>query len=190
MANLFLYHYESKWIRDLRKKDLQKARKFGHTFRFIDDLLTINDGGIFQDSIKDIYPEELQLNLEGSGDFLSYLDLELKKVNHRIDIKLFDKRDAFPFSIVRLPYVSSNMPTNMFYFSISAEVLRIGRICSNFDNFISSVEPVIVRALKQGAHVKGLEKSLKKVYGRHEILKGFGANAQLFANILVSLNKS
>ena len=121
---------------------------------------------------------------------MSYLDLELKKVNRRIDIRLFDKRDAFPFSIVRLPYASSNMPTNIFYSSISVEVLRIGRICSNFDNFISSMEPVIVRAFKQGAHVKGLEKSLKKIYGRHEILKGFGANAQLFANVLVSLDKS
>ena len=81
------------------------------------------------------------------------------------------------------------MPTNMFYASISAEILRIGRICSKVDSFLSCVEPVISRALKQGANVKNLEKSLKKIYGRHDILKSFGENAQLFANNLVSLEK-
>ena len=123
MANLFLYHYESKQIKDLKKTDLQKARMFRHTFRFIDDLLTINDDNLFMEYYKVIYPPELQLNLEGSGNQLSYLDLDLKKVERHLVVKLFDKRDAFPFSIVCLPFACSNIPTNMFYSSISAEIL-------------------------------------------------------------------
>ena len=39
----FMANTESRCV----KKNLQKARKFSHTFRFIDDLLTINDGGQF-----------------------------------------------------------------------------------------------------------------------------------------------
>ena len=47
MANLFLYYYESKCVKNLKKDSLQKARRFSHTFRFIDDLLTINDNNLF-----------------------------------------------------------------------------------------------------------------------------------------------
>ena len=56
MANLFLYHFESKWVKDMKKENLQKARRFCNTFRFIDDLLTINDNNVFQESFKSIYP--------------------------------------------------------------------------------------------------------------------------------------
>ena len=61
MANLFLYHYESLWIKNLKKDDLQKARRFSNTFWFIDDLLTINDDNLFANYFGQIYPEELQL---------------------------------------------------------------------------------------------------------------------------------
>ena len=52
MANLFLYYYESKWVKNLKKDSLQKARRFSHTFRFIDDLLTINDNNLFLQNLK------------------------------------------------------------------------------------------------------------------------------------------
>ena len=73
MANLFLYHYESVWMKNLKKEDLQKARRFSNTFRFIDDLLTINDDNLFSENFGQIYPKELQLNLESSGDSVNFL---------------------------------------------------------------------------------------------------------------------
>ena len=185
MANLFLYFYENKWVRTLKKTDLNKARKFRYTFRFIDDLITINDNGLFEKYHKEIYPEEQQLNLEGSGDRLSFLDLDLTKNNGQLDVKLFHKRDLFPFSIVRLPYASSNIPSNMFYSSISAEILRIGRISSNFPNFLASAKSVIDRACKQGATSNILSKSLKKIFGRQEVLKRFSQNAAEFVSNLI-----
>ena len=185
MANLFLYYYESRWVKSLKKKDLQKARKFGHTFRFIDDLLTINDDSQFMNCFKEIYPPELQLNLEGSGNQLSFLDLDLLKVDRHLDVKLFDKRDAFPFSIVRLPFACSNIPTSVFYSSISAEILRIGRISSNLENFLISAKPVIVRAYKQGATAIKLTRALKKIFGRQDSLKRFGQNAKNFTDYLI-----
>ena len=47
-ANLFLFYYESEWLKKLKKSDNIKARKFGNTFRFIDDLIAMNDGGEFE----------------------------------------------------------------------------------------------------------------------------------------------
>ena len=186
MANLFLYHFESKWIRKLKKENLQVARKFANTFRFIDDLLTVNDDNLFQQNFKDIYPAELQLNLESTGNEVSFLDLHLTKVNRQVDIKLFDKRDNFPFSIVRLPYSCSNIPTSMFYSSIGAEITRIGRICSCVESFLISGQQLVGRALKQGALCDKLSKTFKKCYGRQQALKLFGHNAADFADKLLN----
>ena len=61
--------------------------------------------------IKNIYPPELQLNLESSGDTVNFLDLSLTNNNGHVDVKLYDKRDDFPFSIVRLLFTSSNIPS-------------------------------------------------------------------------------
>ena len=43
-ANLFLYHYESTWLNSVKKTNQVLARKFGQVFRYIDDLLALNDG--------------------------------------------------------------------------------------------------------------------------------------------------
>ena len=51
---------------ELKNNDLIKARKLCTIFRFIDDLNSINDGGQFQSSYSNIYPEELQLGKENT----------------------------------------------------------------------------------------------------------------------------
>ena len=171
MANLFLYHYESLWIKKLKKDDLQKARRFSNTFRFIDDLLTINDDNLFSKNFDKIYPIELQLNLESTGTNVNFLDLNLSNSNGHVDVKLYDKRNNFPFSIVRLPFSCSNIPSAVFYNCIGAEILRIGRVSSTFENFKTDGKELLDRALKQGAKKVKLERLLKRNYGRHLALR-------------------
>ena len=127
MANLFLYYYESEHVRKAKKNDIFTARKFRHTFRFIDNLLAINDDGEFENCFSDIYPKELELKKEHGGDSVSFLDLSISIKGRSFVTSLYDKRDNFPFSIVRMPYKSSNIPSKIFYSSIGAEILRIGR---------------------------------------------------------------
>ena len=62
-ANLFLYTYENEYTSELISNDKVKARHFQATKRFIDDLGTLNDGGVFNDVYKDIYPHESQLKV-------------------------------------------------------------------------------------------------------------------------------
>ena len=185
MANLFLYHYESQWIKSLKKDNIQKARRFAYTFRFIDDLLTINDDNLFLKNFKNIYPPELQLNLENSGDTVNFLDLSLTNNNGHIDVKLYDKRDNFPFSIVRLLFTSSNIPSRMFYNCVGAEILRIGRVSSSTPNFIDAAKSLIDRAKKQGGKDFKLENVLKRMYGRHQALRVFQSNAKKFSECLL-----
>ena len=83
----------------------------------------------------------------------SYLDLDLRNDEKVFNRKLYDKRDAFPFSVVRMPHYQSNMPSTMFYSTITAEVLRICRTTLKFSDFKNSVEKLLVRMTKQGAKV-------------------------------------
>ena len=47
-ANLFLFFYESRWLKSIKNTNYQVARKFGNIFRFIGDLVAINDANEFE----------------------------------------------------------------------------------------------------------------------------------------------
>ena len=69
-ANLFLFHYESSWINSVKKSNNILARKFGQVFRYIDDLLALNDGHSFERHFHEIYPPELTLNAANNVAFI------------------------------------------------------------------------------------------------------------------------
>ena len=152
-ANLFLAYHESLWIKSHSRLDLIRARRLFNTFRYIDDLLTLNDNNEFLRTFKEIYPPELILNKENpdSNTSATFLDLEITIQDNKFEYKLFDKRNAFPFDIVRFPYSSSNMPSKMFFSTISAEILRICRASSQYNTFILACNPFIKRMKRQGA---------------------------------------
>ena len=55
-----------KWMNELKKNHLIKARKLCNIFRFINDLNSTNNGVEFESSFSKIYPEELQLCKENT----------------------------------------------------------------------------------------------------------------------------
>ena len=185
MANLFLYHFESKWLKNLKKTNLVKARKFSNTFRFIDDLNAMNDDGLFESHFHEIYPPELELKKEHGNDNASFLDLDISLRKQAFDVKLFDKRDAFPFDIVRMPQRQSNIPSRIFYSSIGAEILRIGRTSSNVVSFIESSKKLLDRMFTQGANKVKVALTIKRAFGRHDVLKQFATNASVLAHKLL-----
>ena len=77
IADLFLFSFEFEFMKNLNRKDVSVARKFNRTFRYIDDLLTLNNSS-FRNSIDQIYPPELELKrTTESLTTCSYLDLYL-----------------------------------------------------------------------------------------------------------------
>ena len=91
-ANLFLYFYESKWMNELKKQDLIQARKLSNIFRFIDDLNVVNDDELFENNIRHIYPEELELTKESSNTKeSSFLDLDISIENNKFNVGLLIK---------------------------------------------------------------------------------------------------
>ena len=65
------------------------------------NINSINDGGEFESSYSNIYPEELQLGKENTDKRdVSLLELNIKIKDGKFNFRLFDKRNSFPFSIV------------------------------------------------------------------------------------------
>ena len=107
-ANLYLFFYESKWIRKMMKIEFGTLRKFyNYVNRFIDDLITINNNGHMETHWKDIYPAELQLNKENDMPIeATFLDLRLEIVDQEVITSVYGKRDNFPFEIICYPDLS------------------------------------------------------------------------------------
>ena len=76
LAELFLYSYEADFIQGLLKKN-EKKLAFNFTFRYIDDVLSLNNFR-FGDFVDRIYPIELEIKDTTDTDTsASYLDLHL-----------------------------------------------------------------------------------------------------------------
>ena len=166
-ANLFLYAYEVNYMADLIASDKVKACHFHSIKRFIDDLCALNDGGEFGRVHKDIYPSELELKVEHSGSQASFLNLYITIKEGIFVYRLFDKRDDFPFSIVRMPYVSSNIPESIFYSAMVGEFLRIARSTLLFADFLPKTRELIHRLKNQGAVQHTSIRHLRKIIQRH-----------------------
>ena len=183
LANLFLYFYENKWIRTTKKHNIHKARRFGNVFRFIDDLVAINDNGEFEKCYSDIYPPELELKKENVGYTEgTFLDLMINIRDDKFVISLYDKRNTFPFSIVRMPYLESNIPSKMFYSAFGSEILRFARNTSDFNLFKVNTKCLVERMLKQGGKNSILNNVLRKLFGRH--FDAFGKYFNDFSDFL------
>ena len=77
-ANLFLCFYESRWLKSIKNTNYEVARKFGNVFKFIDDLIVINDGNQLENHYKEIYSLELILKKENTSHTpTTFLDLHL-----------------------------------------------------------------------------------------------------------------
>ena len=77
LADLFLHTYEYEFIIKTMKGDITRALQFNKTFRYIDDLLCVNNDN-FNKHINEIYPSELILkNTTTTPSETSYLDTTL-----------------------------------------------------------------------------------------------------------------
>ena len=78
MIDLFLYSYESEFLQKLVKdKMIHEARDFNFTYRYIDDVLSINNSR-FAEFLSLIYPPELEIKeTTDTASPASFLDLYL-----------------------------------------------------------------------------------------------------------------
>ena len=111
-------------------KSLTKEKRYdmiealNSTFRYLDDLLNINNIHS-EHMVHRIYPTELQLNKTNASDTeAAFLDLNLSIHNDSVSKKIHDKRDDF--DIVKFPFLDGDVtrrPSYGVYVYISSYLL-------------------------------------------------------------------
>ena len=67
-----------------------------------------------------------------------------------------------------MPYLSSNIPQNIFYSALIGEILRIARSTLMYEDFIPKACALVSRMYKQGAQKQKSIRSIKKIIQKHE----------------------
>ena len=164
LSDLFLYSHEADFIQGLLKKNEKKlARSFNFTFRYIDDVLSLNNSR-FGDFVDRIYPIELEIKDTTDTDrSASYLDLHLEIDSEgRLRTKLCDN-----FPIVNFPFICSTIPAAPAYgVYISLRWYDILELV----NFLDRGWLLTRKLLNKGIFLVKLKSSLWKFSSRHHDL--------------------
>ena len=80
---------------------------------------------------------------------------------------VYDKRDDFNFKIVNFPFLCSNIPSRPAYGVYISQLVRIGRICSDYSSFASRHYKLTERLVRQGFRYSDLCKAFHKFAKRH-----------------------
>ena len=109
----------------------------------------------------------MELKCEHQGSHATFLDIDIS-INDGIFVyKQYDKRDSFPFEIVRMPYRCSNIPSSIFYSMILSEFLRLARTTLRFEDFFPRVKTLAKRMINQGAYCHKILRQFNKAICRH-----------------------
>jgi hypothetical protein len=165
LANLFLYSYEFDFMNKLLKdKNWVMLRKFSKCFRYIDDLLTINNDNFMEKWKHKIYPPELLLTSDDKTDQeVNFLDIFLKITKQRFSYCLFDKRDHFKFPIINFPNLSGNIPTRQSYNVFTSQLIRYARGCLHVQDFHLRVKILTTKLISQHFELPHLQRNYKQI---------------------------
>ena len=188
LADIFLYSYEAEFIQSLLSAGRkQLAFRFNFTYRYIDDVLSINNPE-FENYLGQMYPVELEIkHSTESITSASYLDLLLSiGRDGQLHTSVNDKRDDFNFHITNFPFLSTNIPTSPAYGVFISQLIRYARACSSYGCFILRATRLSNKLLEQGYFKERLKSSLRKFYCRYgDLINQYEVSlSQMFYDIL------
>jgi hypothetical protein len=137
LADLFLYSYEAEFVQKLLRDNNKKlAVSFNHTFRYIDDVLSINKHN-FHNYAHLIYPNELEIkDITESDKSASYLDILLDVGSGGgLATSLYDKRDDFGFAVVNFPCLCGNIQLSPACGVYISQLVRCAGACFGCEGF-------------------------------------------------------
>ena len=134
LADIFLYSYEANFKQSLGstgKKQLASLFNLTYCYRYIDDVLSINNTE-FENYLGQVYLAELKIqDTTERTIFAFYLDLLLSIGRDRqLHTSICDKRDDLNFHITNFPFLSSNVPSSPAYGVFDSQLIRYVRTCS------------------------------------------------------------
>lgn len=77
----------------------------------------MNDRAEFERNCKEICSSDRELKKENIGYYEGpFFDLGIKNEHRKINIQLYNKRDDFPFSMIKTSHLTKNIPSKFFLF--------------------------------------------------------------------------
>ena len=134
LVDIFLYSYKAEFRQSLLLAGRKRlASQFNFTYRYIDDVLSINNPDL-ENYLGQVYSPELEIKDTTEGNTsASYLDL-LLSIGRDCQPRnsLYDKRGDFSFHITNFPFLRSNIPSSPAYGVYISQLIRYARDCSSY----------------------------------------------------------
>ena len=144
------------------------ASQFNFTYRYIDDVLSINNPD-FENYLGEMYPPELEIkDTTERNTSASYLDL-LLSIGRAVNFALpFTTNVTISISILQTfrSWVATSHLSPAYGVFIS-QLIRYARACSSYECFILRAMRLSNKLLGQGYVKERLKSSLRKFYGRY-----------------------
>ena len=135
--------------------------------RYRDDCTALNIDN-FRDIAKDIYPPSLELTQE--NDDLSQatvLDMNVTISEGRFRTKVYNKTDSFPFEVVTMPFLDSNISVRICYKVFYSQILRYQRLCTFVNDFTDRTRILANILMQRGYERARLAKEFRQVLGNY-----------------------
>ena len=178
LANLYLHFYESKFMNINRNENILI---YNFIFRYIDDLLAVNNTHILQD-IDSIYPQCLEVTNTNFAPHkkCSFLDIDIEITDDGFVYKVYDKRRDYNFEILGLLSFNSNTPNKLAYGVLCSQFCRYASICKFKEDFIFNCQ-LFINKLKQNEFPTCYLKKLvnKFQYNKNLTLSKFNLDSRL-----------
>ena len=162
LANLFLFSYEYQYVMNLINSNSPDIEKLRYIYRYIDDLIVLNDDGYFNSIYLNIYPSELELKLTSDSIHnANYLDMNISINNKQFIHKLYDKRNDFTFKVISMPNMSSNIPFRPTYGVFYSQIVRLFNANNSINIFKADVKNLMNKLIKQNFSHNLLKKQVQ-----------------------------
>ena len=167
VADLFLYTFESKFVRRLTTQDIRLARTAANNSRYIDDLLVINNPAL-ERQVNDIYPAAMHIERENVSDqHCEFLDLSISIEGGWFHWKLYDKRDSFDFPINNYPWADSNISRRTGRSVYAGQLIRFVRNSTELEDFHARHAALLQKLQTQGWHADELRRQARKIWRKY-----------------------
>ena len=105
--------------------------------------------------------------MEHNGSHATFIDVDSSINKGKLIYKMLDKKEIFNFHIVRMPSITSNLPSIIFYCFTMSEFVKIAGSTVLLKNFLSVAKSLLDRMIKQAGTKQLLLEQVKKAFNRH-----------------------
>ena len=141
---------------------LDEANALKYFKRYRDDCTTLNCAN-FIDIAGDIYPPSLSLTQENDNlNKANVLDMEVNISERSCITKVYCKTDHFPFSVISLPFLESNIDGDLCHGVFYSQIIRFERLSSHREDFEKRTRYLGEILKSRGYHFNILERLFSK----------------------------